>query len=1028
MPNHTPPQLFLIDGYALIYRAFYAMISRPLRTTKGENTSAAWGVVNFLLRLREKYRPDYVAWVNDAGSSFREERYPEYKSTREKLDDSLQADFDRAVERVTALLAAFRIPLVAIPGYEADDVIGTLAQAGAAGGLRSVIVSGDKDFYQLIGPGIVLLNPGRGGPAAVDEVWVDASNAAERLGVPPSQVVDFLALVGDTSDNIPGVKGIGEKGAQKLLAEYGDLETILARAAEVTAKRTREALLAQADAARLSKELVTIQRDVPVKLEVADLVLTEPDRDGLIRILTELEFFSLARRLGQGGAGAGAGTGAGTVAGVRATGQGDFADGGALVAVGGEEAGSADDAAPAAADEALGRADTPGGVTLSEAKGPPPDAWPQHSAQGDDGETAEALDPASGATATATLPATAADWLAIDDRPALEVVVVDDPDALPALVERLRRAPLVALDAETSSLEPHDAELVGLSLAASPTEVWYLPFGHRPRGGELAAPAPVRNLPPMTDVALAPVVALLQDPAVPKAGHNIKYDWQVLRRVGVELAGVTYDSMLASFVIDPGRRSHAIDTLSLEHFGRPMQTYADLTGKGKAQIPFAEVPIPAVAAYCGADSATVLALHDFFAPAIGEMAMEPLLRDIELPLVQVLTDMEWDGISVDLSVFARLNAELTGDLRRLEGEIAAVAGEALNLNSPRQLATILFEKQQLPVLKRTKTGPSTDADVLEQLAAMGHELPRLILEYRELQKLKSTYVDTLPTRVNRHTGRIHTSFNQIGAATGRLSSVEPNLQNIPVRTPRGEAIRRGFVPRAGWQFLVADYSQIELRLMAHLSGDPGFIEAFQQGGDIHRQTAALIFGVPVAEVTPDMRARAKTINFATIYGQGPFALSRQLGISQEDAKTFIARYFERFAGVRQFLDRMVQLAREQGYVETIFRRRRYIPEIKDRNFNMRAYGERTAQNSPLQGSAADLIKLAMIRIHAALSERKLRSRMLLQVHDELIFEVPPDELDAMRTLVKQHMEQVVELRVPLVVDIGVGPNWLDAKR
>ncbi|HET9725332.1 MAG TPA: DNA polymerase, partial [Gemmatimonadales bacterium] len=340
----------------------------------------------------------------------------------------------------------------------------------------------------------------------------------------------------------------------------------------------------------------------------------------------------------------------------------------------------------------------------------------------------------------------------------------------------------------------------------------------------------------------------------------------------------------------------------------------------------------------------------------------------------------------------------------------------------------LFEKQQLPVLKRTKTGPSTDADVLEQLAAMGHALPRLILDYRELQKLKSTYVDTLPATVNRRTGRIHTSFNQTGAATGRLSSSDPNLQNIPVRTPRGEEIRRGFVPRAGWQFLVADYSQIELRIMAHLSGDPAFIEAFHQGGDIHRQTAALIFGVPVEQVTGDMRARAKTINFATIYGQGPFALSRQLGISQEDAKSFIARYFERFAGVRAFLDRQIRLAREQGYVETIFKRRRYIPEIKDRNFNMRAYGERNAQNSPLQGSAADLIKLAMVRIHAALGEHKLRSRMLLQVHDELVFEAPPEEIEALGRVVREHMEHVVELRVPLVVDIGVGPNWLDAKR
>jgi DNA polymerase I len=486
--------------------------------------------------------------------------------------------------------------------------------------------------------------------------------------------------------------------------------------------------------------------------------------------------------------------------------------------------------------------------------------------------------------------------------------------------------------------------------------------------------------------------------------------------------------MLASFVLDPGRRSHAIDTLCLEHLGRPLQTYAELTGRGKAQVPFAEVPVSAAASYCGADSAAVLALHDHFAPALRDLAVTPLLRDLELPLVRVLADMEWEGISIDREVFARLDAELSADLARLEREITVVAGEALNLNSPRQLALILFEKQQLPVLKRTKTGPSTDADVLEQLAAMGHALPRLILEYRELQKLKSTYVDTLPATVNRHTGRIHTSFNQTGAATGRLSSSDPNLQNIPVRTPRGEAIRRGFVPRTGWQFLVADYSQIELRLMAHLSGDPAFIDAFRQGGDIHRQTAALIFNLPVEQVTPEMRARAKTINFATIYGQGPFALSRQLGISQEDAKTFIARYFERFAGVRAFLDRMIRLAREQGYVETLFKRRRYIPEIKDRNFNMRAYGERNAQNSPLQGSAADLIKLAMIRIHGAIGERKLQSRMLLQVHDELVFEVPPEEIEVMRDLVCEHMEQVVELQVPLVVDIGVGPNWLDAKR
>jgi DNA polymerase-1 len=968
MANHVPPRLFLVDGYALIYRAFFAMISRPLRTSKGENTSAAWGVVNFLMRLREKYRPDYVAWVNDAGTSFREERYPGYKSTREKLDDELQADFDRALERICALLEAFRIPLVTVPGYEADDVIGTLATRAAEGGLQAVIVSGDKDFYQLIAPGIALLNPGRGGPAAVEETWVDESNASERLGVRPAQVVDYLSLVGDTSDNVPGVKGIGEKGAQKLLAEYGTLDTLLERAAEITAKRPREALLAQADNARLSRELVTIKRDVPVELDVSDLTLQEPDREAAIRILTELEFFSLARKLGGG------------------DGNGAARSGAVARAVGSE-----DDADAAVATE-----------------------------QENGGETGVGF--------------TAGDWLAIDERPVLGVKIVDDPDEIPELVQRLRAAPLVALDGETTSIAAQSAELVGLSLSATPTEVWYLPFGHRTRSdlgslGEGTSPAaPVRNLPPLTDFAMAPLYSLLTDPAVPKAGHNIKYCWQVLRRAGVELAGVAYDTMLESFILDPGRRSHALDNLCLEYLGRTMKTYQDVVGKGKAEIPFAEVVVSDAADYCGADSATVLALHQRFLPTIREMQMENLLQDVEMPLVEVLVDMEWEGIAIDRDLFARLDEELSADLRRLEAEISRVAGLDLNLNSPRQLAMVLFEKQQLPVLKKTKTGPSTDADVLEQLAAMGHELPRLILEYRELQKLKSTYVDTLPASVDPLTGRIHTSFNQAGAATGRLSSSDPNLQNIPVRSLRGEEIRRGFVPREGWTFLVADYSQIELRLMAHLSGDPAFIEAFHQGGDIHRQTAALIFNAPPEAVSPEMRARAKTINFATIYGQGPFALSRQLNISMEDARSFIARYFERFAGVRAFLDRQIKLAREQGYVETIFRRRRYIPEIRDRNFNMRAYGERNAQNSPLQGSAADLIKVAMTRIHHAIRDEGLRSRMVLQVHDELVFEVPPEELERMKELVRSRMENVVELRVPLVVDLGEGPNWLEAKR
>ncbi len=965
MPEHTPPQLFLVDGYALIYRAFFALISRPLRTAKGENTSAVWGVTNFLMRLREKYRPDYVVWVNDAGDSFRTAEYAEYTSTREKLDEELQADFDRAVERVETLLAGFRIPLVAVDGYEADDVIGTLAVRAAAQGLEAVIVSGDKDFYQLIRPGVALLNPGRGGPAGVEELWVNEANAAERLGVPPSQVTDYLALLGDSSDNVPGVKGIGEKGAVQLLQQFGDIETLIARADEVTQKRSREALQTQAESARLSKRLVTIKLDVPVDLDLATITAHQPDTIALGKLFVELEFNSLVARLDK----------------------------------------------------------------LTTA----PLTAPSDAAAGDSAGAAASTQPTeTGAPGSGTETAAVANS-AVTIFP---VVTVSDPAELAAIAARLRAAPIVAFDTETSSLQPHSAELIGLSLAASPTEVWYLPFGHREPARDLfEAPtnsepvrAPVRNLPPITSPELAPIRELLEDPAVKKAGHNMKYDVQVLRRAGITVAGLAYDSMLASFVLDPSRRSHGIDALALEFLGQRMTQYTDLAGKGKTEIPFAEVEVDKAALYCGADSATVLQLRDHFATDLEQHKLGPLLERIEMPLVPVLADIEWAGIRIDTARVADLGQTLGRDLDVLSQDIQrAAGGKELNINSPKQLAVILFEQQGLPVLKKTKTGPSTDAEVLEQLADMGHELPRLILGYRELQKLKSTYVDVLPLSVHRDTGRIHTSFNQVGAQTGRLSSSDPNLQNIPVRSPRGEGIRRGFIPAPGNKFVVADYSQIELRLMAHLSGDPAFIEAFRRGDDIHRQTAAIIFGVPLAEVTSEMRARAKTINFGTIYGQGPFALSKMLGITQDEAKRFISDYFTRFAGVRAFLDRSVALAKEQGYVETLFGRRRYIPEINDRNFNVRAFGERTAQNTPLQGSAADLIKIAMVRIHEALPAAGLKARMLLQVHDELVIEAPEAEAERAGALVKEHMESAATLDVPLVVTVGIGDNWMDAK-
>ena len=909
------PHLFLVDGYALIYRAFFAMLSRPLTTSRGENTSAAWGVVNFLLRLLERHRPTYVAWVHDAGTSFRHETYPEYKATREKLDAQLQQDFDRSVERIEALLSAFRVPLVEVDGYEADDVIGTLATQASARGLDTVIVSGDKDFYQLLGERVSLLNPGRGGPAAVEEQHVTLANGAERLGVPPAQTVDYLALVGDSADNVPGVRGVGEKTAQKLLTEFGSLDAVLAHAAEVPAKRVREALFAEADRARLSRNLVTIRRDVPVQLDLEAFAVREPDWPRLLDILAELEFHSLVRQL---------------------------------------------------------------------------------AARREEGA------PSAGAYA-----------------------IADTVEAALDAVNRARAAGVFALDTETTALEPMRADLVGLSLAVAPGTAWYFPFGHRP-GGDMLETAAVRNLPPIGDPALAPLRDLLADPAVAKTGHNIKYDWLVLRRAGVELRGVAFDSMIASFMVDPGKRSHALDTLVQEQFGATMRTFQDLVGRGRTERPFAEVPVREAADYCCADSDYALRLRDALLPALRDHGLEPLFRDVEIPLVGVLVAMEWEGIAIDRDLFARLTREFRADLAGIEKAVYAAAGTDFNLNSNPQLRQVLYEKLQLPVLKKGKTGPSTDADVLEELAAMGHEVPKLLIEYREVAKLLSTYLETLPAEVHPVTGRIHTSFNQIGAATGRLSSTHPNLQNIPVRSARGEAIRRGFVPRPGWRFVVADYSQIELRLLAHLSGDTAFVAAFRAGGDIHRQTAAVIFGVAPEAVTNEMRSRAKTTNFATIYGQGARSLSRSIGVPFAEAQRFIDEYFTRFSGVRAFLDRTVAEARERGYVETIFGRRRYVPELRDPNFNVRAFGERMAANSPIQGSAADLIKVAMVRLAAVLGTER-RARVLLQVHDELVVEAPAAEAEETAALVRREMEGAAALAVPLVVDAGIGDNWLDAK-
>jgi DNA polymerase-1 len=985
------PRLFLIDGYALIYRAFFALISRPLTTARGENTSAAWGIVNFLQRLLANHRPDYLGWVHDSGLSFRHERYPDYKATREKLTDELQSDFDTGMERICQLLEAYRIPILSLRGYEADDVIGTLARQAVEHRTNVVIVSGDKDFQQLVRPGVWLLNPGRGGPASVEEQWVSVQNGTERLGVEPRHVTDYLALVGDSSDNVPGVKGIGDKTARDLVHEFGDLEAILDAAPGLTKKRPREALLEQGDLARLSKELVTIREDLPLTLQLEEMRVREPDVARLRQLFVELEFHTLARSLG-------------------------------------------DAAATIAAATPLG---------------------------------------APEATAEAT-------------RPSTHYVTVDTIPALERMIARARRAPYIVFDTETviepdspQKVDPLRSILVGISIAVGPGEAFYLPLRHRPfqpaqgdlmlsdaadseqepgsdadeanearpkqpraKRAKATKPAepssiaarslvggvpPVKNLPPLEEPSMLPLRALLEDPGVPKVAQNAKYDLLVLRRAGVTLRGLVSDTMLASYVLDPGRRSHGLDLLALEFLDHTMTSYEDLCGKGKQQLPYDVVPISCARDYSCEDADVTWQLEQRFRPQLEAQRIHDLFRDVEVPLVGVLADLEWAGVEIDIPWFASLKERFARERQRVEQEIYASAAGEFNINSNPQLREVLFERLKLPILKKTATGPSTDATVLQELAEAGHELPVLLMEYRELSKLESTYIDALPQAVNPHTGRVHTSFNQTVAATGRLSSTEPNLQNIPIRRQLGRDIRRGFIPRKGWMFLAADYSQIELRLLAHLSGDPAFVQAFNSGGDIHRQTAALIFDVPLEQVTSEMRGRAKTINFATIYGQGPHALSRQLKISHAEAKEFIERYFQRFQRVREYLDSMVDYAREHGYVETIFKRRRYVPELRDRNFNIRAFGERTAANSPIQGSAADLIKIAMIRIHDRLREERLSARMLLQVHDELVFEVPGPELDGVGALVRAEMEGAATLSVPLVVDVGVGRNWLETK-
>jgi DNA polymerase-1 len=864
IPVKKAPRLYLIDAYALIYRSYFAFISNPLISSRGENTSAPFGFVRFLISLREDYDPDYLAVVFDSGRSEREVIFPEYKATRAKMPDELRA----SLPRIRDLIAAFRDPVVEVDGYEADDVIGTLAAMAESQGLECVIVSGDKDFYQLVRPGVSLLNPGRGGAAGVEAHWVDEERATAKLGVRPDRVVDYLALIGDSSDNVPGAPGIGPKTALKLLQQFDTVEGVLEHAAE------------------------------------------------------ELEFRKLIE----------------------------------------EYTGTAGEAA------------------------------------------AEAL--------------------------SLDYRVVSDAAEVRALVDELRAAGSVGLATVSSHPDPHRAELVGMAVAATPGAARYLPLGHREAPalalGDVTDPAGA-NLPGLDQAAMAPLTELLADPAVAKVGHDLKHHAIVLEGARAPVAGLSFDTMVASYVLNPGRRSHDLPSLAGDLLSLSVPTRAEVTGTGRSAVPMVEISVDAGVQLVARGADASLRLRDRFEPQLEDQSLAELFRTIEMPLVPVLSRMERRGIGIDAEFFARMSRKLEAELALIQDEIHKMAGREFNLNSNPQLREVLFDELELPVLKRTKTGPSTDAGVLEELAAMGHDVPRLLIEYRQLEKLRSTYVDALPKLVNPKTGRIHTSFNQAVAATGRLSSSDPNLQNIPIRTELGRKVRKGFVPEAGHVFYAADYSQVELRILAHFSGDEAFVTAFRQGIDVHEQTASVIFDVPIGEVSAGMRAQAKTINFATLYGQGDFSLARQLGISRQEAKDFIRNYFERFAGVRAFLDAQVAMARERGYVETLGGRRRYVPELQSNNWNIRQFGERVAQNTPIQGTAADLIKMAMIDIQEALDAEGSGAALLLQVHDELLFEVPVDEVEALRPLVVARMEGAMVLDVPLEVDDGVGENWYECK-
>jgi DNA polymerase-1 len=891
-------QLILVDGSSYLYRAYHAL--PPLTNADGEPTGAIYGVVNMIRRLLGDYDTDRVGVVFDApGRTFRDDLFDQYKAHRPPMPDDLRAQR----EPLKRIIEAMGVPVIEVTGVEADDVIGTLAVRARDEGLSLVISTGDKDMAQLVNHDVMLLNTMAG-------TTLDVPGVEAKFGVPPERIADWLALVGDSSDNIPGVPRVGEKTAAKWLNQYGSLDAIMAEADAIGGK-VGESLREHLDNLAMSRQLATIHRAVELPVEPGDIVRGDPAHDRLAELYRHYEFNNWLSE-------------------VMAESSGD-----------------------AAASE--------------------PDA----------------------------------DYECVLTR-----------DRFNAWRQALEAAELVSLDLETDSLNYMDAAIVGICVAVDTHQAAYIPVAH----SRDDAPAQLDR-----DWVLQQLHDLITSPECAKVGQNLKYDMSVLARYGIALRGVAYDTMLESYCLDATATRHDMDSLALKYLGKRPQKFEEVAGKGAKQVTFDRVPVDEATHYAAEDAAVALQLHEVLWPALSSLAgPAAVFRDIEMPLLPVLSRMERHGVLVDRAALDAQSRELAEKMATIETQAHEAAGKAFNLGSPKQIQEILFDELGLPVVSRTPKGqPSTAESVLEQLAE-DYELPRLILDHRGLSKLKSTYTDKLPSLIHARTGRVHTSYHQAVAATGRLSSSEPNLQNIPVRTPEGRRIRHAFIAEPGYRLLAADYSQVELRIMAHLSGDEGLRRAFAEGEDIHTATAAEVFGVADGEtVDGEQRRAAKAINFGLIYGMSAWGLARQLGIERNQAQTYVDRYFERYPGVAAYMEGIRHQAKEQGYVETVFGRRLYLPEITASNPQRRQYAERTAINAPMQGSAADLIKRAMIRVDDWLAQQD-GVAMVMQVHDELILEVPDDRVDEVSATVTDYMASAANLDVPLEVEVGVGANWDDA--